>query len=118
MYCDDDEDDGLEGIFGGGGGGGAGTGGGGGGGQYDGGEVRGGLPEAGGVLELRDGEGDGADQGLLHVGERDKGERAGVPLLHNAADTLRQRQDQEHGHPGVQALPAPLRLLSPQRHAL
>lgn len=74
-------------------------------------KVRVGVPEGDGVPIVRDGEGGGAEQGLLRLGGGVEGERPGLPMLHNTADPQRlQRRRQEHGRSGVAPPPVALRL--------
>lgn len=73
--------------------------------------MRVGVPEGDGVPVVRDGEGGGAEQGLLRLGGGIEGERPGLPMLHNTADPQRlQRRRQEHGRSGVAPPPVALRL--------
>ena len=66
-----------------------------------------GVREGGDVPELRDGKGGGAIKGVLWRRDGDQEQRARVPVLHHPADAQWQQPDQEHGHTGGQAAPAP-----------
>lgn len=77
--------------------------------------MRAAVPEGDAVPVIRDGEGSGAEQGLLQVCDGVEGQRSGLPLLHNPAGAQRlQRRREEHGVAGDAPPPAALRLSARQ----